>query len=283
MGDATAGDDAFAAFMGEVSELAAQQDKQGMEDRKDDATPKPQDAPAASGSTPTNPAAQAEGGAGGSRGAVTARDTVVRPAQTTSHHYVARPSAKPGSGAQSSQLQGIAARDWEKRQQAARAASATTAAAPDPIPPQPSLANKSDRVDPSLKSYVREIAGERWVDPSLGEWPENDFRLFVGNLGHEVTDDMLNTAFGKYASFNKAKVVRDTKTFKAKGYGFVSFADGTDFAKALREMNNKYIGNRPVKLSRSDWKQRNTGKHARDGVRGGAVKKRRREKHHLPF
>ena len=53
MGDATAGDDAFAAFMGEVSELAAQQDKQGMEDRKDDATPKPQDAPAASGSTPS--------------------------------------------------------------------------------------------------------------------------------------------------------------------------------------------------------------------------------------
>ncbi len=33
---------------------------------------------------------------------------------------------------------------------------------------------------------VREAAGQRWVDPTLLEWPENDFRIFVGNLGNEV-------------------------------------------------------------------------------------------------
>ena len=39
-------------------------------------------------------------------------------------------------------------------------------------------------------------AGDRWEDKSLGEWPENDYRIFVGDLGAEVNDDMLTRAGG---------------------------------------------------------------------------------------
>ncbi len=53
-----------------------------------------------------------------------------------------------------------------------------------------------------------------------------------------------------------AQIVRDPRTKKSKGYGFVSFTDSNDFAKALREMNGKYIGNRPCKLSKSNWDER---------------------------
>ena len=63
--------------------------------------------------------------------------------------------------------------------------------------------------------------------------------MFCGDLGNEVTDDTLQRAFGKYPSFIKAKVVRDRRTNKTKGYGFVSFRDPTDFARAIREMNGK--------------------------------------------
>lgn len=35
-------------------------------------------------------------------------------------------------------------------------------------------------------ALLREAAGKRWVDTTLLEWPENDFRIFVGNLGNEV-------------------------------------------------------------------------------------------------
>ena len=37
------------------------------------------------------------------------------------------------------------------------------------------------------------------------------------------------------------------------GYGFVSFSDAIEGARALREMNGRYIGNRPCKLSKSTW------------------------------
>lgn len=110
--------------------------------------------------------------------------------------------------------------------------------------------------DDERKGLVMQAAGKRWRDPTLDEWPENDHRIFVGDLGNEVTDDSLKQAFCKYTSFAKAKVVRDPRTKKSKGFGFVSFTDSADFAKALREMQGKYIGNRPIKLSKSSWDER---------------------------
>ena len=33
--------------------------------------------------------------------------------------------------------------------------------------------------------------------------------------------------------------------------------DPSDFIRAIREMNGKYVGNRPIKLRKSNWKERN--------------------------
>ena len=122
-------------------------------------------------------------------------------------------------------------------------------------------------------------------------------RVFCGDLGNEVTDEVLASAFRKYKSFDKARVVRDKRTGKKKGYGelaasvamlrllwlvladrkesrgeyeyscefivglashagFVSFMDPNDMLKAIKEMNYKYVGNRPIRVLRSKWKDR---------------------------
>eukprot|EP00753_Platysulcus_tardus_P010488 PLAT2756.1.p1 GENE.PLAT2756.1~~PLAT2756.1.p1 ORF type:complete len:241 (+),score=109.08 PLAT2756.1:113-835(+) len=121
------------------------------------------------------------------------------------------------------------------------------------VPPPPPRQGKKKR-----KKGVRRMAGGRaWVDSKLAEWPTDDFRLFVGNLGNEAEDDTLSEAFRRYPSFQRSRVIRDSFTKRSKGYGFVSFADPFDCAKALREMDGKYVGSRPVKLRRSTWKDRN--------------------------
>lgn len=56
------------------------------------------------------------------------------------------------------------------------------------------------------KTFVRTGAGEIWVDDSLKDWPENDYRIFVGDLGKETTTEMLAKIFQAYKSFAKAKV-----------------------------------------------------------------------------
>lgn len=69
----------------------------------------------------------------------------------------------------------------------------------------------------------------------------DDFRLFAGDLGNEVTDEILTKTFSKYPSFLKAKVVRDKRTDKSRGYGFISFSEPDDFARAWKEMNGNYF------------------------------------------
>ncbi|XP_038668947.1 RNA-binding protein 42-like [Scyliorhinus canicula] len=107
------------------------------------------------------------------------------------------------------------------------------------------------------KRCIRTAAGISWEDPSLLEWEHDDFRIFCGDLGNEVNDDILARAFSKYQSFLKAKVIRDKRTGKTKGYGFVSFKDPNDYVRAMREMNGKYVGSRPIKLRKSMWRDRN--------------------------
>uniref|UniRef100_A0A0D3F7S0 RRM domain-containing protein n=1 Tax=Oryza barthii TaxID=65489 RepID=A0A0D3F7S0_9ORYZ len=115
---------------------------------------------------------------------------------------------------------------------------------------------KDKKIEANKKAVPRKAAGQSWEDPTLADWPENDFRLFCGDLGNEVNDDVLTKAFSKYPSFNMARVIRDKWTGKTRGYGFVSFANASDLAAALKEMNGKYVGNRPIKLRKSTWKNR---------------------------
>lgn len=65
----------------------------------------------------------------------------------------------------------------------------------------------------------------------------DDHRIFVGDLGNEVTDETLTLAFKHYKSFNKAKVIRERWNNKTKGYGFVSFSDSADMVACMKSMN----------------------------------------------
>lgn len=38
------------------------------------------------------------------------------------------------------------------------------------------------------KDFVRVGGGKVWEDETLKDWPENDFRLFIGDIAKEVTD-----------------------------------------------------------------------------------------------
>ncbi|XP_039506739.1 LOW QUALITY PROTEIN: RNA-binding protein 42 [Pimephales promelas] len=131
---------------------------------------------------------------------------------------------------------------------------------PEPTHVEPADTSTEDKKkgkQEKQKKCIRVAAGVTWEDTSLLEWETDDFRIFCGDLGNEVNDDILARAFSRYPSFLKAKVVRDKRTGKTKGYGFVSFKDPNDYVRAMREMNGRYVGSRPIKLRKSSWKDRN--------------------------
>jgi len=133
--------------------------------------------------------------------------------------------------------------------------------------------------DGKQATVVRSGGGTQWTDSSLLEWDPSHFRIFVGNLAGEVTDESLLKAFSRWPSVQKARVVRDKRTTKSKGFGFVSFSDGDEFFQAAREMQGKYIGSHPVLIKRStteikavvprDNKKGKHGKHGKGGKGGG--------------
>lgn len=148
---------------------------------------------------------------------------------------------------------------------------------PNPIAEE---AIKAARASSALQSFqtterkkkdrktVRIAGGTVWEDTSLADWPDDDFRIFCGDLGNDVNDEVLTRTFNKFPSFQRARVVRDKRTGKSKGFGFVSFREPADFIRAMKEMDGRYVGSRPIKLRKSTWRQRSLD----------VVKKKEREK-----
>ena len=148
----------------------------------------------------------------------------------------------------------------------------------------PSSSAKATAAAPAA-TVKRSGGGRTWEDSSLLEWDPTHFRLFVGNLSGEVTDEMLARAFQAFPSMSKAKVVRNHKTQLTRGYGFVAFRDPEDYFKAFKQMNNKYIGNHPVQLRKAttDVKPTTTGdKKKHHGANNNEKKDSYDKKHKKP-
>lgn len=122
---------------------------------------------------------------------------------------------------------------------------------PPPLPPNPNA-----QPDTSTKPHVRSAAGTTWSDPTLTQWPTNDFRLFVGNLAKDLKQHHLEQHFSKYDSFHMARIMYNKTDGKSRGYGFVSLLDAKDCARAIREMDQSWLGSRPIKVKLSEWKDR---------------------------
>jgi hypothetical protein len=201
--------------------------------------------------------------------------------------YAAPSNYDPDYEAQVAQWQSAyVSKDGEKARlpgQSAAAAAAATAAAST----APTRTDSPATKDEGQKTVQRSGGGTSWQDPTLLEWDPAHFRIFVGNLAGEVTDESLLKAFSRYPSIQKAKVIRDKRTTKSKGFGFVSFKDGDDYFQAARDMQGKYIGSHPVLIKRAQTEVRPTtvqdkrhkGKHNKVGkVDHGGIKKKGNEK-----
>ena len=53
-----------------------------------------------------------------------------------------------------------------------------------------------------------------------------------------------------------ARICYNKHDGKSRGYGFVSLMDAKDCVKAVREMDQSWLGSRPIKVKRSEWKER---------------------------
>jgi polyadenylate-binding protein len=70
--------------------------------------------------------------------------------------------------------------------------------------------------------------------------------LYVKNLDDGVTDEMLREEFATMGTITSARVMKDIKDGRSRGFGFVCFSTPEEATRAVNEMNGKLIANKPV-------------------------------------
>lgn len=69
--------------------------------------------------------------------------------------------------------------------------------------------------------------------------------LYIKNLDDEIDDDKLRQEFSPFGTITSAKVMKD-EAGKSKGFGFVCFSSPDEATKAVTEMNQRMINNKPL-------------------------------------
>ena len=85
-------------------------------------------------------------------------------------------------------------------------------------------------------------------------------KLYVGNLGFDVTNKDLEDVFAEVGAYESVSVITDRATGQSRGFGFVEMASNGDAQRAIQQLDGKEIKGRAIKVSEA---------RDRDSSRGG--------------
>lgn len=74
-------------------------------------------------------------------------------------------------------------------------------------------------------------------------------KVYVGNLPWSIRSDGLKGLFSEFGEVEDARVITDKFTRRSKGFGFVTFANDEDAAKAISGMDGKEVEGRALKVN----------------------------------
>jgi len=78
--------------------------------------------------------------------------------------------------------------------------------------------------------------------------------LYVKNLDDSIDSEQLKVQFEPYGEVTSAKVMTDD-TGRSKGFGFVCFSKPDDATKAVVDMNNRMLANKPLYVALAQRKE----------------------------
>jgi RNA recognition motif-containing protein len=92
-----------------------------------------------------------------------------------------------------------------------------------------------------------DIGKDESITPQLNsetdENPQNDpGKMFIGGLSWQTTAEGLRDYFSKFGEVNECMVMRDPQTKRARGFGFITFANPNSVEKVLQNDNHELDG-----------------------------------------
>jgi RNA recognition motif-containing protein len=93
-------------------------------------------------------------------------------------------------------------------------------------------------------------------------------RLYVGNLGFDVTDKELEELFAQAGACENVTIITDRSTGQSRGFGFVEMASNADAQKAVQQFDGHEFKGRTLKVNEAREREGGGGGGG-GGRRGG--------------
>lgn len=93
--------------------------------------------------------------------------------------------------------------------------------------------------------------------------PPNSYRIYVGGLHVNITEDMIRSVFEPFGPILKLELMRDRSTNVSRGYAFITYASIKDGQHAVQSLDGFELAGKNLRVSKSN------DKNDRQGMDGG--------------
>lgn len=92
-------------------------------------------------------------------------------------------------------------------------------------------------------------------------------KLYVGNLGYDVSSSDLQQLFTAHGAVQSAEVINDRDTGRSKGFGFVQMGTDQEAQAAINALNGKTHGERALTVNEAKPRESRSGGSSGGGRR----------------
>lgn len=89
-------------------------------------------------------------------------------------------------------------------------------------------------------------------------------KLYVGNLGYDVSGSDLEQLFAGHGTVESATVISDRSTGRSKGFGFVEMSSDAEAGAAIAALDGKDHSGRQIKVNEAKPRVAGGGNGRRD-------------------
>jgi len=76
-------------------------------------------------------------------------------------------------------------------------------------------------------------------------------KIYIGNIPHNVTEDVLDDVFSEFGDVSSANVIKDNHSGRSKGYGFVEMPNDSDASEAIKVLDSSSLQGRNIKVNKA--------------------------------
>ncbi|ADN02128.1 RNA recognition motif domain-containing protein [Spirochaeta thermophila] len=84
------------------------------------------------------------------------------------------------------------------------------------------------------------------------------FKIYVGNLNYQTTEDTLRQLFEQYGEVESVKIITDRDSGFSKGFGFVEMSSEEAGEAAISALNQHELEGRQLRVNKAHERRRSS-------------------------